>query len=107
MVPSKNPQEISGADQFDPLNPRRQFSWKVFFVAGAIIMGTFLLSNEFSDVGFGIAMAVCGVVAIAIAAPSAFSERWFSDSMPDVATMLDSGEAASSKTAKSNESDAP
>ncbi len=89
MSDTRKDPEISGADQFDPLHPKRQFSWKIFLVAGAVIVGYFLLREEFSDISYGLAMALCGVVAIGIAAPNAFSSSWFSESMPGVKKVFD------------------
>jgi hypothetical protein len=109
MPSNKSLDRPSGADQFDPLHPRRRFSGKVFVVGATIIAAAYLVRDDFSDMGFGIAMAICGVIAIAIAAPSAFSRSWLSETMPDVAKLLDRTEAASideASVTKSKESDA-
>jgi hypothetical protein len=110
MDESQTPKEVSGADQFDPLHRRRRFSWRVFLVAAVTIVGTLVLRQNFSDIGFGIATAVCAIVAIAIAAPSAYSESWLSETMPEVAKALntesDASGASEDPSQKSNESDA-
>jgi hypothetical protein len=107
---SGTPNEVSGADKYDPLHRRRRFSWKVFLVAAVIVGGAVFFRHHISDTGFGIAMAVCAVVAIAIAAPSAFSESWLSESMPEVAKALnmdaDTSETTQATARKSNETDA-
>src|SRR5689334_6095999 len=93
MEEPTQPREIPGSEEFDPLSPKRQFSWKVFIVAGAIIIAAVVLHEGLADAGYGIAMGICAVIAIAIAAPSAFSETWAKDTMPEVNTILDRADA--------------
>jgi hypothetical protein len=80
------PPKISGSDEYDPLSPKRRFSWRIFVVAAVGIVGLvaiYTVIDGIGSLGFGIVMGLCAVVAGAIAAPNAYSESWAKNSMID------------------------
>ena len=83
MDERRNATDPPAADQFDPLNSGRAFFWRVFAVAVAIVGCLFLFRNDLSHLGFGIAIALCAVAAIALVTSSPYSGRWLAETLPD------------------------
>ena len=83
MDERRNAPEPPAADQLDPLNSGRAFFWRVFLVTIAIVGSLFLFRNDLSHLGFGIAIAVCAIAAIALVTSSPYSARWLEEAMPD------------------------